>query len=415
MSNRRVAITGMGIVSSAGIGVSNFWDSLREGRSGVRYLKAFDQSSFANPFAGEVSEFDPKEFMDIRSARRNGRATQFAIAAAQLALKDSALDVNLVDKDRVGVVIGSSVGNLGFAEQQYHIILEKGFRKANPFIMTSTHPSSFSGHISVLFGFHGITETIHTACSSGASAIGLAYRYIRNGYADIMLAGGAEAPITPFVVGSFSLIDGILSQRKSDPSKAMRPFSADRDGLVLGEGSAVLILEDYDRAMVSGRRIYSEIIGYGTTSDGFHRMVQAPDGDQYARAIGLSLQEAGIGAGDVDYVIPHASATSRNDPAETGVIKKALGARAYEIPISATKPITGHTLGACGAFEAVAMNLCIVNAFVHPTINYTTSDAECDLDYAPISGRKAQISIGLSINCGFGGVNTAILFKATNA
>lgn len=414
MALSRVAVTGMGIVSSAGIGVERFWGSLRGGVSGVRYMDSYDQSIFANPFGGEVRDFEPKDFMDPRTARRNGRATQFAIAAARLALDDSQLDLNHVDKDRVGVVVGTSVGNLSFAEEQYHIILEKGFRRANPFVMTSTHPSSFSGHVSVLFGFHGPTETVHTACSSGASALGLGYRYIQHGYADTVLAGGAESPLTRFVIGSFSLVAGILSTRKGEPEAAMRPFSADRDGLVLGEGAAMLVLEDYDRAKSSGRRIYSELIGYGTTSDGFHRMIQAPDGDQYSRAISLAMSEARISAEEVDYVIPHASATLRNDPAETAVLKKSLGARAYQIPISASKPITGHSLGACPAFEAVAINLCIDNQFAHPTINYTSSDPECDLDYTPNTGRTVPIEIALSINCGFGGVNTALLFKTPN-
>jgi 3-oxoacyl-(acyl-carrier-protein) synthase len=411
MEHHRVAVTGLGAISSAGIALEQTWKALRDGISCVDRLTRFDVSDFPCQIGGEVREFDPRLFMDPRTARRNGLATQLAISAASLAIEDSQLDLRAVNKDRVGVVVGSSVGNLGFAEEQYHIILEKGIRRVSPFALTATHPSSFSGHISVVYGFHGPTETVHTACSSGASAIGLAYRYIKHGLADVVLAGGAEAPITRHILGSFCMSKGLMSRRNDNPTSSMRPFSADRDGLALAEASAILVLEDYERAKASGRTIYSELTGYGTTSDGFHRMVQAPDGVQYTRAITLALEDADLPPDEIDYVIPHASATPKNDPAESSVIALALGTHSREIPISAIKPITGHSLGACGAIEAVAMNLALQEQVALPTINYSEKDPLCELDYCPNIARPVRMRNGLSINCGFGGVNTALLFS----
>ncbi len=410
MSQRRVVITGMGVIAPNGVGIENFWDSLVAGRSGVRKITHFDASSHASKIAGEVSGFDPLDYMDSKSARRMDRFCQFAVACARMALDKTKLEISDKNSERIGICLGSALGGIPSAEEQHSIFIEKGLKRVDPLVALKIFAGGATSQVSIELGIRGHSSTIGGACAAGVDDIGYAFYAIKNNLADVMIAGGAEAPIVPLTLGSFCLI-GALSKRNGDPTKASRPFDKERDGFVMSEGAGVLILEDLEHALARGVPIYAEVLGYGTTNDAYHMVQPLPTGEQAKKAIELALQEARIDPTEIDHINAHGSSTPLNDKIETKIIKEIFGERAYNIPITANKSVTGHALGAGGAIELVATVLTIKNQFIPPTINYEFPDPECDLDYVPNKGRKATVTTVLKNSFGFGGKNSSIIIR----
>jgi 3-oxoacyl-[acyl-carrier-protein] synthase II len=410
MSERRVVVTGMAVVAPNGIGINNFWDSLVHGRSGVRKITYFDATSYPSKIAGEVHGFDPLDYMDSKSARRMDRFCQFAVACTRMALDDAKLEVSEKNSGRIGICLGSALGGIPSAEEQHSIFLEKGLKRVDPLVALKIYGGGATSQVSIEFGIRGHSSTIGGACAAGVDDIGYAFYAIKNKLADVMIAGGAEAPISPLTLGSFSLI-GALSKRNEDPIRASRPFDKERDGFVMGEGGGVLVLEDLQHALARGVPIYAEILGYGTTNDAYHMVQPLPTGDQAKKAIELALQEARMDPAEIDHVNAHGSSTSLNDKIETKIIKEVFGEHAYNIPITANKSMTGHALGAGGAIEFVATVLTIKNQLIPPTINYQFPDPECDLDYVPNEARKATVTKVLKNSFGFGGKNSSMIIS----
>jgi len=408
MENRRVVITGVGIVAPNGIGIQNFWDSLTHGRSGIGKITHFDASSYASQVAGEVNDFDPTNYMTPKNARRMDRFAQFSVAATRMALDDARIEISEKNSDRIGISLGSALGGIPCAEEQHGIFIEKGLKRVDPLIAIKIFSGAATSQVSIEFGLTGHSNTIGGACSAGADSIGYGFYAIRNGLADVMIAGGSEAPIVPLTFGAFCLI-GALSTRNGDPTRASRPFDKERDGFVMGEGAGVLILEDLGCALKRGAPVYAEILGYGTTNDAYHMVQPLPSGEQAKKAIQLALCSANISPSEIDYINAHGTSTPINDKVETEVIKEVLGEYAYRVPISATKSMIGHALGAAGSIELIASVLTIKNQFIHPTVNYEFPDSECDLDYVPNKGREAVVKTVLSNSYGFGGKNSAII------
>ncbi|OGL43371.1 MAG: beta-ketoacyl-[acyl-carrier-protein] synthase II [Candidatus Schekmanbacteria bacterium GWA2_38_11] len=408
--SRRVVITGIGIIASNGIGKEKFWDSLKNGRSGIKTISSFDASTYPCHIAGEVTDFDPMDYIPPQTAKRIDRFAQFGLAATKMAIDDSRLDLENEDRSRVGVILGTSVGALAIGERQHSIFLEKGYKRINPFFATSIIPSSCATQIMIEYKINGLTQTITTACASSTSAVGEAFEYIKNGKADIVITGGSETPITPFAIATFANVN-LLSKRNGDPSTAYRPFSRDRDGIVFGEGAGIIILEELEHAKKRKAKIYSKILGYGATSDAYHVMAPLPDASQASKAIRIALEEAGITPEEVDYINVHGSGTIINDKAETLIIKDVFGKHSYKLAVSATKSMTGHAMGGCGALEIVASILMLENQFLHPTINLEVPDPECDLDYIPNRGYKRNVNIILKTSFGFGGYNSAVILR----
>jgi 3-oxoacyl-[acyl-carrier-protein] synthase II len=410
MGEKRVVITGIGVIAPEGIGIDNFWDSLVNGRSGVRKITYFDASSHPSKIAGEVHGFNPLDYMDSKSARRMDKFSQFAVASTRMALDDAKLKVSDKNSERIGISLGSAIGGLPTAEEQHSIFIEKGLNRVDPLMALKIFAGGATSQVSIEFGICGHSATIGGACAAGVDDIGYAFYAIKNNLADAMVAGGAEAPIVPLTLGSFCLI-GALSKSNGDPTKASRPFDKKRDGFVMGEGAGVLILENLEHALDRGVPIYAEILGYGTTNDAHHMTQPLPTGEQAKKAIELALQEARIDPKEIDHINAHGSSTPLNDRIETKIIKEVFGQRAYSIPITANKSMTGHALGAGGAIELVATVLTIKNQFIPPTINYEFPDPECDLDYVPSKGRKASVNTVLKNSFGFGGKNSSIIIK----
>jgi 3-oxoacyl-[acyl-carrier-protein] synthase II len=410
MDGKRVVITGLGVIAPNGIGIDNFWDSLVHGRSGVRKITYFDTSSHASKIAGEVSGFDPLDFMDSKSARRMDRFCQFAVACTRMALDEAKLEISDKNSERIGISLGSALGGIPSAEEQHSIFIEKGLKRVDPLVALKIFAGGATSQVSIEFGIHGHSSTIGGACAAGLDDIGYAFYAMKNNLADVMIAGGSEAPIAPLTLGSFCLI-GALSKRNEDPAKASRPFDKERDGFVMGEGAGVLILETLEHALARRVPIYAEILGYGTTNDAYHMVQPLPTGEQAKKAIELALQEARIDSAEIDHVNAHGSSTPLNDKIETKITKEIFGKHAYNIPITANKSITGHALGAGGAIELVASVLTIKNQFIPPTINYEFPDPECDLDYVPNKGRNASVNTVLKNSFGFGGKNSSIIIR----
>jgi 3-oxoacyl-[acyl-carrier-protein] synthase II len=410
VEKRRVVITGMGVIAPNGIGIENFWDSLVHGRSGVRRITHFDASPYPSQIAGEVKDFDPTDYMSPKSARRMDKFAQFAVACTRMALDDANLEVSEKNCDRIGIALGSALGGFPIAEEQYAIFLEKGLKRVDPFLATRTFIGGSTSQVSIEFEIKGHSNTIAGACSVGADSIGYAFYAIKNNLADIMIAGASEAPLAPLTLGGFCLI-GALSTKNGDPTKASRPFDRERDGFIMSEGGAVLILEDLKNALKRGASIYAEMLSYGTTNDAYKITHPLPNGKQAKKAIQLALRGANLEPPDIDHINAHGSSTPLNDKIETMIIKEIFGEYAYEIPISANKSMTGHTLGAAGSIELIASALTIKHQFIPPTINYEFPDPECDLDYVPNEGRKALVNVVLSNSYGFGGKNSAIIFR----
>ena len=407
---RRVVVTGMGMITPIGIGVKAFTDGLHAARSAVDHIRRFDTSGYRSHMAAEVRNFDPTEYFTGRQLRRLERYAQLALAAARMAVQDADLDLSREDKDQVGVSMGSALGGMGLAEEQHGVYVRDGLRAVTLILALSVYGGASNCNIAIDMGLTGTNLAQSNSCASGSMAIGEGMLAIRHGRADVMLSGGAEAPIYPLCYGSFDIIKA-MSTRNDEPHRSCRPFDRDRDGFVMGEGSAVVVLEEIDHALRRGARIYGEIVGYACTNDAYHMTAPHPEGTQAARAMEWALRDAGMSVGDVDYINAHGSSTPLNDKAETLAIKSVFGDRAYEVPISATKAMHGHSLGAAGAIEACASILSIDQCFIPPTVNLENPDEECDLDYVSQSERLREVSCALSNSFGFGGINSALVFR----
>jgi 3-oxoacyl-[acyl-carrier-protein] synthase II len=410
MSRRRVVITGIGAVTPIGVGKQGLWEGLLAGRSAVGPLTRFDPSIFRSHNAAQVNDFVPGDFVDAKRVRRLDRFGQFSVAASRLAIEDAALDLAREDRERVGAMMGTALGGVGYAEEQLGVFLKEGLRAVDATLALAVFGGSSSCNIAIEFGVQGPNSTNAMSCASGAIAIGDAFRSIRDDYADVMICGGAEAPLAPLCFGAFALIRA-MSTRNDDPSTASRPFDRGRDGFVMGEGAAVLILEERDRAVARGARLYAELLGFGVTNDAHHMTAPRPDGAQAARAMRLALEDAHVSPGEIDYVNAHGSSTPLNDPTETLAIKTSLGDRAHSIPVSGTKGYYGHALGASGAIEAAICALALERDWLPPTVNLREPDEGCDLDFISGDGRPHRVEHLISNSFGFGGINAALVMR----
>jgi len=411
MSRRRIVVTGLGLVSPVGIGVDESWSALVAGRSGVGPITLFDASSFPTRIAGEVKGFDPTKFMDRKEARRNDRFIQFALAAAEMAMKDSGLDMAREDAERVGCIVGAGIGGLGTIEEEHKTFLEKGVRKIGPFFIPSLIINLGAGQISIRYGMKGPNFSPVSACATANHSIGDAAIYIERGMADVMVTGGCEATITPLGIGGFCAARA-LSERNDAPEKASRPFDKGRDGFVAGEGSGILILEEYERARKRGARIYCEVAGYGATADANHITSPAPRGEGGQRAMKMALRDAGVSPEQVGYINTHGTSTPQGDIAECQAINDVFGEHARKkLMVSSTKSMTGHLLGAAGGLEGVVTALAIARGVLPPTINVEEQDPECQLDVIPNTAREHRVDVALSNSFGFGGTNAVLLMK----
>ncbi len=409
-SPRRVVVTGIGLISPLGTGTAKNWQALLRGESGIGPLTRFDASRYATRFGGEVRDFDPLVFIDRKEVRKMDLFIRFGLAAAELAVTDAAVPAADLQSDRAGVYVGSGIGGLGSIEENHKVLLEKGPDRVSPFFLIQTIINEASGQISIRFGAKGPNCANATACSTGTHAIGDSFRIVARGEADIMIAGGAEAPLTPLSLAGFTSIKA-LSERNDEPARASRPFDAKRDGFVMGEGAGVLVLEELGRALRRDARIYAEVVGYGMTSDAFHVAAPDPAGDGAARVMRRAIEDAGIGPDDVQYINAHGTSTELNDKIETAAIKRVFGDQARRLAVNSTKSMTGHLLGAAGGLEAGITALALFHQTMPPTINHEFPDPECDLDYVPNAARPAAIRHGLSNSFGFGGTNGSLVLK----
>jgi len=407
---RRVVITGLGVISPIGIGNEEFWHSLINGISGIGPVTRFDVNDFATKIAGEVKNFQPENYLDKKEARRMDRFTQFAVAAAKMAVEDTGLNLTEIDKDKAGVVFGTGIGGTATFEEQHCVLAQKGPGRVSPFFIPMMIGNMAAGQIAINLGFSGPNYTIVNACASSTNSAGEALKLIQRGDADLVVTGGAEAAVTPMSFAGFCSMKA-MSTRNDRPDKASRPFDLDRDGFVLGEGAGVLILESLEHALNRGAKIYAELAGYGCTDDAYHITAPAPGGSGAAKAMKQALKDACLNPEDISYINAHGTSTELNDKYETAAIKAVFGEHATRLAISSTKSMTGHLLGAAGAVEAIATALAITNSLVPPTINYEKPDPECDLDYVPNQARKMQVDAALSNSFGFGGHNATILLK----
>ena len=414
MAHRRVVVTGIGLVSSLGIGTEANWQGLLAGRSGIGPITRFDAAAFSTQIAGEVKGFDPLQFVEKKDVKKMDVFIQFAIAASQFAVDDAALVVTPETGPRVGVFIASGIGGFATIEREHKALLEGGPRKISPFFIPSAIINLAAGQVSIRFGAKGPNSATCTACSASAHAIGDAFEIIRRGDADVMIAGGSEAATTPMGIGGFAAMRA-LSTRNDDPQHASRPFDKDRDGFVVGEGSGVLILEEHELAVRRGARIYAELVGYGMSADAFHITAPSDDGDGPFRVMGAALKSAGVGTEQVAYINAHGTSTPHGDKVETLAIKRCFRFHARSVAISSTKSMTGHLLGAAGGLEAGVTALAVYHQVVPPTINLDEPDPECDLDYVPKVQRPLAVEYALSNSFGFGGTNAALLFKRYHA
>jgi 3-oxoacyl-[acyl-carrier-protein] synthase II len=412
--SRRVVITGIGLVSSLGIGTSANWTALLAGTSGVARITKFDASGFAAQIAAEVTDFDPLQFVDKKDVKKMDVFIQYAIAASQFAMDDSGFAVTRDNAASIGVYIASGIGGFATIEREHEALLEGGPRKISPFFIPSAIINLAAGQVSIRFGAKGPNLATCTACSASAHAVGESFEIIRRGDADAMIAGGSEAAITPMSVGGFGRMQA-LSTRNDDPARASRPFDKDRDGFIIGEGAGVVILEELEHATRRGARIYAELVGYGAAADAYHITAPSEDGEGAVRVMGLALKKAGIRPEQVGYINAHGTSTPYNDRLETLAIKKCFGEHAQRVVISSTKSMTGHLLGAAGGLEAGISALAVHHQVVPPTVNLDTPDPECDLDYVPHRSRTVKIEYALSNSFGFGGTNAALLFKRYEA
>lgn len=406
---KRVVITGMGVVTSLGIGVDNFWNGIKSGKSGIRTVTRFDTEKMPTKVAAIINDFEPTDFIDKKESRRMDRYTHFAMAAAKMAIESSGLNLERIDKDRMGVYVGSGIGGIETLEEQHEIYLTKGPGRVSAFFIPMMIANIAAGRIAIEYGAKGPNECIVTACASGTNAIGDAFKVIQRGDADIMIAGGSEAPITPLSFSGFCSMKTMSVTE--DPLKASKPFDKERDGFVMGEGSGILVIEELSHALDRGAEIIAEIVGYGCTDDAFHITAPADNGEGAAKCMEAAIKDAGIKPEEVGYINAHGTSTELNDKNESIAIKSVFGDHAYKLAVSSTKSMTGHLLGAAGGIEAVITALALKEGFLPPTVNYNTPDPNCDLDYVPNVGRNAEINYALSNSFGFGGHNAVIVLK----
>jgi 3-oxoacyl-[acyl-carrier-protein] synthase II len=409
---RRVVITGVGAVTPIGTAATGLWDGLTARRSAVREITRFDPTPFKSRIAAEIPDFRPHEHLDAKRAKRLDRFSQLAVASARMALEDAAMRPEREDSDRVGVMMGSALGGVAFAEAQIPQFYRSGPRGLNPGLALAVFPGAASCNMAIEFGFTGPNSTNAMSCASGTIAVGEALHTIRDGRADVMLAGGAEAPLAPMTFAAFSVIRA-MSTRNDDPARASRPFDEARDGFVMGEGAAVLVLEERRRALARGAKIYAELVGYAFTNDAYHMTAPRPDGRQAARAMRDALADGDVAPVDVGYVNAHGSSTPLNDSTETSAIKQVFGDHAYHLMVSGTKGYYGHALGASGAIEAAICALAMDHRWLPPTINLDRPDPACDLDCLPHEGRAAAPEIVMSNSFGFGGINASLVLRRT--
>ncbi|MEK7742278.1 MAG: beta-ketoacyl-ACP synthase II [Nitrospirota bacterium] len=410
MEKRRVVVTGVGIITPVGIGVEESWKGLVEGRSGIRKLTRFDASAFATQIAGEVEGFNPEDYIEPKEIKKMDRFIHLAIAASDMAVKDSGLKITDSNAERVGVIIGSGMGGLPAIEHYHSVLLEKGPRRITPFFIPMLIINLAGGHVSMKYGAKGPISAVATACATGSHSIGDAFKIIQRGDADAMIAGGTESVITPMGIGGFNAMKA-LSTRNDEPEKASRPFDADRDGFVMGEGVGIMVLESLEHARSRGARIYAEIAGYGMTADAYHMTSPAPEGEGAARCMAIALKDGGVAASEVDYINAHGTSTKYGDELESIAIKTVFKGHASKLAVSSTKSMTGHLLGAAGGVEAVVCILCMRDNIVPPTINLDNPDPQCDLDYVPHKARKMDVNCVMSNSFGFGGTNACLVFK----
>ncbi|WP_022851333.1 beta-ketoacyl-ACP synthase II [Limisalsivibrio acetivorans] len=407
---RRVVITGIGLVTPLGVGIEDNWNALLSGKSGISKITRFDTSDFPVDIAGEVAGFEPTDFVDKKELRRYDQFIVYALAASELAMKDSGIDLEKVNRDRFGVIVGSGIGGFETIEKTHEAYRKGGYRKISPFFIPAAIINMGSGAVSIKYGLKGPNLSTVTACATATHALGDAFKIIARGDADCMVAGGAEAAITPLAVGGFTNMKA-LSRRVDDPQKASRPFDKGRDGFVMGEGSGILILEEYEHAKARGAKIYAEIAGYGLAGDAYHMTAPDESGDGGMRTMQMAIDDAGVKPEEVDYVNAHGTSTPYNDVIETKAIKGVFGEHAYNMKISSTKSMTGHLLGAAGGIEGAFLALTIKNGIIPPTINLEEPDEGCDLDYVPNKPVEAEVNCGISNSLGFGGTNATILLK----
>lgn len=407
---KRVVVTGLGAVTPLGNNVNDFYDGIKEGKCGISPITLFDTEKFKVKIAGEVKDFNPESVIGRKSTRRMDRFCQFAMVAAHEAVEDSKIDLDKIDKNRFGVVVGSGIGGLRTIEDQHTKLMEKGPSRISPFLIPMIIGNMAAGNIAIEFGAKGVCTNIVTACASSTQCIGEAFKMIQDGRADVIIAGGTEAAITPLSIAGFTSMTALSNS--NDPSRASIPFDKERSGFVMGEGAGIIILESLEHASKRGARIYSEMAGYGTSCDAYHMTAPSPDGEGPARAMTEAIKDAGIEPSEVSYINAHGTGTPYNDRCETLAVKKAFGDAAYKIPMSSTKSMTGHLLGAAGGIEAVACIKSMEDNFVPATIGYKEPDPECDLDCVPNKGREQELNYVMSNSLGFGGHNASIIFRS---
>jgi len=412
--NRRVAVTGLGLVTPLGTGTEKSWNGLLEGRSGIKRITLFDASAFSCRIAGEIQDFDIDRFIEVKEQKKMDRFIHFGLAAAIIAMEDSGLKITQENAEKTGVIVGSGMGGLPAIEHYKEIIIQKGPKRISPFFIPMTIINLVSGQISIRYGVKGPNFSIATACASGTHAIGDAFKMIQRGEVEAMIAGGTESVITPLGIGGFASMK-TLSTRNDEPEKASRPFDMDRDGFVMGEGAGILILEEMESALKRDAKIYAEIIGYGRTCDAYHITSPSPDGEGAARCMKAALDDSGAAPEEINYINAHGTSTKYNDELETLAIKKIFGKHAYKLAVSSTKSMIGHLLGASGGVEGVITVLSIFHNIIPPTINLTTPDPQCDLDYVPNKSRAVEVNAAMSNSFGFGGTNGCIIFRKYSA
>lgn len=407
---RRVVITGIGLVSPLGIGTKKNWDALLKGKSGVSRISRFDVSDYTSKIAGQVPDFNPLDFLDKKESRKMDLFIQFAYAAAEIAVKDSGIDPASLRGERTGVYVGSGIGGIGIIEDTHKTLLEKGPGRVTPFFLISTIINEASGQISIKYRAMGPNSATATACSTSTHAIGDSFRIIARGDADVMISGGAEAPVTPLGVAGFCAMRA-LSVRNDEPEKASRPFDAERDGFIVSEGAGIVIMEELGAALKRGANIYAEVVGYGMSADAYHVTAPSLDGKGAVLCMSKAIADGGIDPEEIDYINAHGTSTPYNDKIETLAIKKVFGDHAYKVGVNSTKSMTGHLLGAAGGLEAGFSALCLKDQIMPPTINYENPDPECDLDYIPNKARPAEVQYALTNSFGFGGTNGSLVLK----
>lgn len=409
----RVVITGMGVISPVGLDVPSFWEAVVSGRSGIDRISLFDPEPFESKIAAEVKGFDATSYIDRKEARHMDRYIQFAVVAALQAVEQAKLKIDTENCEKIGVIIGSGIGGLGTLSAQFRVLAERGPGKVNPFLVPMMITDGASGQVSITLGAKGMNFCVTSACSSGTDAIGEAYEIIKRGDAEVIIAGGAEAAITPIGIAGFNAA-GALSTRNDEPQKASSPFDVERDGFIIGEGGAVIVMESLPHAQKRGASILAEVTGYGATSDAFHITAPAEGGKGAAKAIQIALRKAGLKPGDVDYINAHGTSTPLNDKCETMAIKTVFGEDAYHIPVSSTKSMMGHLIGAAGAIEAIICVLTLRHGIIPPTTNLVHPDPECDLDYVPNTARQKKVKTTISNSFGFGGHNSVLVLREYN-